>query len=55
MDLKVKVDDMDDAVHLLHVLDEASKAAIENGNKDTAEILAGVANQIRGHIQGHST
>lgn len=54
MDLKVKVDDMDDAVNLIHVLDEASRTATENGNEDTAEVLADVANQIRGHIQGHS-
>jgi hypothetical protein len=50
MELKVKVDDMGGIVHIIRVLDEASKGATEDGNEDTAEVLAGLANQLRGHI-----
>ena len=50
MDLIVNVDDMDEVGGLVHILDETAKAATENGNDDTAEVLAGFANQIRGPI-----
>ena len=55
MDLSVQVGDVGDASHLIHVLDEASRAAKERGDDNASELLAGVANQIRGQIQGQST
>jgi DNA-binding ferritin-like protein len=48
--LTIQVGDVDDGTHIVQALDKASDDARAEGDDPTADLLAAVANQLRGQL-----